>query len=109
MKKNNLFLLILFALFTAGINESCKNKSKSDTDTTTQGKGTDRVEINSDSELKSSVDLIIRDYNSVEADVKDGVITLRGNIKDEDLQTLMVKVQELKPKKVDNQLVIVKN
>ena len=42
----------------------------------------------------------------MEADVKDGVVTLRGNIRQDQLQPLIDKVHGLKPKKVENQLVI---
>ena len=64
------------------------------------------VVISSDETLRNNVGNVIKSYDGVQADVKDGVVTLRGNIKQEELQTLIMKVQELKPKKVENQLVI---
>jgi len=64
------------------------------------------VEISSDETLRTSVNNVVRDYNGVEADIKDGVITLRGDIKRDNLQKLIISLNELNPKKVDNQLVI---
>lgn len=64
------------------------------------------VEINADETLKTSVNNVIQNYKGVEADIKDGVVTLRGEIKRANLQDLMVSLNELKPRKVDNQLVI---
>src|SRR5688572_20041377 len=65
-----------------------------------------RVEISDDSTLKTAVNDVVKGYNKVEADVKDGVITLRGEIARSDLQNLMQKLNELKPKKIDNELVV---
>jgi hyperosmotically inducible periplasmic protein len=62
------------------------------------------VEINSDETLKSSVNDIVKNYKGVEADVKDGVVTLRGEIKRANLGKLIISVNELKPRKVENQL-----
>jgi osmotically-inducible protein OsmY len=107
MKKTNLLLAIVITLFSTSISVSCKNKKA---DSTTQENKTNEnntpVEINSDATLRSSVNDVVKAYNGVEADVKDGVVTLRGNIKQSDLQPLIMKVQELKPRKVENQLVI---
>jgi osmotically-inducible protein OsmY len=64
------------------------------------------VEITSDETLKNSVNDVVKNYKGVEADVKDGVVTLRGEIKRDNLQTLIVSLNELKPRKVENQLVI---
>lgn len=64
------------------------------------------IEINSDETLKNSVNDVVKNYKGVEADVKDGVITLRGEIKRDNLQNLMVSLNELKPRKLENQLVI---
>ena len=105
MKKTNWVLAFLIAIFSTSAVISCKNKKAEST--TQEGKTSEnKVEINSDATLRSSVNDVVKAYNGVEADVKDGVITLRGNIKQSDLQPLIMKVQELKPKKVDNQLVI---
>jgi hyperosmotically inducible protein len=64
------------------------------------------VEINADAVLNTSVNAVIKTYNGVTATVKDGVITLTGNIKKEQLPNLIKSVQELKPKKVENKLTI---
>ena len=64
------------------------------------------VQIDSDETLKSSVNDVIKSYKGVEAEVKDGVVILRGEIKRGNLQDLIVSVNELRPRKIDNQLVI---
>jgi len=64
------------------------------------------VEITADDPLKGSVDNTIKDYPGVVATVKDGVITLTGQIKRADLQKLMMALNTLKPKKIENQLTI---
>ena len=107
MKKAKWLLILVIAACSTTVTISCKNKKAAET--TTQDKASDNtkpVEINSDATLRSSVNDVIKAYNGVEAEVKDGVVTLRGNIKQVDLQPLITKVQELKPKKVENQLVI---
>jgi len=104
MKRNSLLLILLIAAFSTSVSTSCKNKKA---DTTQQDKTTNTaVEINSDATLRTSVDNVLRSYDGVSADIKDGVVTLRGNIRQDDLQSLIMKVQELKPKKVENQLTI---
>ena len=64
------------------------------------------VEITADDPLKASVDNTIKEYPGVAATVKDGVITLTGQIKRADLQNLMKALNTLKPKKIENQLTI---
>jgi hyperosmotically inducible protein len=64
------------------------------------------VEINPDSVLNTSVNEVVKTYNGVSATVKDGVVTLTGNIKRDQLPNLIKSVQELKPKKVENKLTI---
>lgn len=104
MKRTNWLLILLIAAFSTTVSTSCKNKKA---DTTQQDKTTNTsVEINPDATLRTSVDNVLKSYDGVSADVKDGVITLRGNIKQDDLQSLIMKVQELRPKKVENQLTI---
>ena len=96
-------IIIAASLFTAPFLPSCKNKDK----TTTQEQKTDApVVINPDDQLRTGVAAVTATYPGVTADVKDGVITLRGTVKRDDLQAIIMKVQELKPKKVENQLVI---
>jgi hyperosmotically inducible protein len=64
------------------------------------------VVITADDPLKASVDNTIKAYPGVAATVKDGVITLTGQIKRADLQNLMKALNTLKPKKIENQLTI---
>jgi hyperosmotically inducible periplasmic protein len=64
------------------------------------------VEIASDETLQTSVNDVVKNYKGVKAEVKDGVITLRGEIKRDNLQDLIVSLNGLNPKKVENQLVI---
>lgn len=106
MKKTKWFLILVIAACSTTVSVSCKNKKA---ESTTQDKANENakpVEIASDATLRSSVNDLVKAYNGVEAEVKDGVVILRGNIKQDELQTLIMKVQELKPKKVENQLVI---
>jgi len=62
--------------------------------------------ITPDDPLAKSVVDAIKDNAGVKADVKDGVITLTGEIKKTDLPKLMQKLSALKPKKVENKLTI---
>jgi hypothetical protein len=52
------------------------------------------------------VDNVVKDYAGVTATINDGIVTLTGEIKKADLQKLMMALNSLKPKKVDNKLVI---
>ena len=65
------------------------------------------VEINaSDDSLSTAVNEIASSYKTVKATVKDGVVTLTGELKRSELANLMQKVTATKPKKIDNQLQI---
>ena len=64
------------------------------------------VIINSDADLDTSVAKVVKAYDGVSATVVGGVVTLSGEIKRDQLQSLIQRVQELKPKKVDNKLTI---
>lgn len=64
------------------------------------------VVINADSTLIKSVADAAKDFPGVKADVSDGVITLTGDIKRDKLRTLMMSLNTLKPKKIDNKLTI---
>ena len=66
------------------------------------------VEITADDPLKASVDNTIKAYPGVAATVKDGVITLTGQIKRADNQKLMMALNSLKPKKIDNAQLTIK-
>ncbi|CAN5777234.1 hypothetical protein BH10BAC2_BH10BAC2_40200 [soil metagenome] len=64
------------------------------------------VEIAADDPLTQAVADASKDFTGVTATVKDGVVTLKGEIKKMDLPKLMQAIMASKPKKVDNQLVI---
>lgn len=64
------------------------------------------VIINSDADLDKSVGKVIKAYDGVSATVVGGVVTLSGEIKRSKLQPLIQSIQELKPQKVDNKLII---
>jgi hyperosmotically inducible protein len=64
------------------------------------------VVIAADDPLAKGVTDAIKDFQGVKADVKDGVVTLTGEIKRASLQKLMMALHTLKPKKIDNQLTI---
>lgn len=64
------------------------------------------VIINSDADLDKSVGKVVKSYEGVSATVVGGVVTLSGEIKRSQLQPLIQSIQELKPQKVDNKLII---
>lgn len=66
------------------------------------------VVINPDTTLQETANSAITALNlpKVQAAVQDGVITLTGEIKKSELQGLMMKINELKPKKIENKLTI---
>lgn len=63
-------------------------------------------EISADSTLQTSLNSLLSAYKTVKGTVSDGVVTLTGQIKRAQLTPLMQSVNELKPKKVENKLVI---
>ena len=64
------------------------------------------VVIAADDPLSKGVRDAIKDYPGVKAEVKDGVVTLTGDIKRSELQKLIITLHTLKPKKIDNKLTI---
>ena len=66
----------------------------------------DPVQITADDPLKAGVESTVKAYPGVNATVQDGVITLTGEIKRNDLQQLMAALNSLKPKKVENKLTV---
>ncbi|MCD6065001.1 MAG: hypothetical protein K0R82_2912 [Flavipsychrobacter sp.] len=65
------------------------------------------VVVSEDETLRNNVQSVTQKYEGVQADVSGGVVTLRGTVANRDtLQQLMMEVNGLQPKKVDNQLVI---
>lgn len=67
-------------------------------------------EISSEQEtdltLRTSVHEVISKYEGVEADVAAGVVVLRGIINRDQVQPLITEIENLQPKKIDNQLAI---
>ncbi|MDQ6761863.1 MAG: BON domain-containing protein [Bacteroidota bacterium] len=64
------------------------------------------VVVNNDSALTQGVKDATKDFPTVTASVNDGVITLTGSIKRSDLKNLMMSLNTLNAKKIDNQLTI---
>jgi hyperosmotically inducible periplasmic protein len=64
------------------------------------------VVIAEDSTLIKNVADATKDFPTVKAEVKDGVILLTGEIKKASLITLMQHLSALKPKKIDNKLTV---
>jgi hyperosmotically inducible protein len=64
------------------------------------------VVIAQDDPLTKGVTDATKDFPTVKSSVKDGVITLTGEIKRADLKKLMMTLHTLKPKKIDSQLTI---
>ena len=64
------------------------------------------VEVAADADLERGVKDATKDYPGVKADVKDGEVTLTGQIQRTKLANLMMALNSLKPKKINNQLTI---
>lgn len=64
------------------------------------------VVIAADDPLIKEVADATKDYPGVKTSVKDGVITLTGEIQRASLSKLMMTLHTLKPKKIDNQLTV---
>ncbi len=64
------------------------------------------VEIAADDPLMSGVRDATKDHPGVNATVNDGVITLTGEISKASLPNLMMALNSLKPKKIENKLTI---
>ncbi|MGJ7029544.1 BON domain-containing protein [Niabella hirudinis] len=62
--------------------------------------------INPDDLLNTAIKDAIKDHPGVKAEVKEGVVTLTGDIKKADLATLMQKVNAIHPKKVEQKLTV---
>jgi osmotically-inducible protein OsmY len=62
------------------------------------------VVIAADDPLTAGVKDALKDFSTVTADVKDGVVTLTGDLKRADLPRVMKALNTLKPKKIENKL-----
>lgn len=113
MKHVNFKVLIAGLMLSTGVYfTACKSKPK-DTGSTidtaaiapapvTQAP----VQISPDDSLKTSVKDATKDFPGVKTDVNNGEITLTGEIQRTKLQSLMMSLNSLKPKKINNQLTI---
>ena len=59
-----------------------------------------------DAALNTGLADALKDHKTVKAEVKDGVVTLTGDIRKRDLQTLMQKVNALNPREVVNNITV---
>lgn len=59
-----------------------------------------------DATLRGALPDALKDHPTVTAEVKEGVITLNGEVKEEDLPMIMEKVSALNPMKVENNIII---
>lgn len=66
------------------------------------------VTIAMDDPLAAAVKDATKDFPTVTTTVSDGIITLKGEIQKANLQKLMMALQALKPKKVDNTQLVIK-
>lgn len=108
MKKTNWLLVFMFFVSATAVSTSCKNR-KTESTIQQQDKTTNApVEISSDENLKRSVNEVLKGYSDVQAEIKDGVVTLRGSVKQSELQILVSKMHELKPKKVETAQLVIK-
>jgi len=64
------------------------------------------VAITADDPLSNSVKDATKDFPTVMASVSGGVITLTGELKKDQMQKLMMSLNSLKPKKIENNLTI---
>lgn len=64
------------------------------------------VMVSADETLTKTVTDAIKDFNGVKASVKDGIVTLTGDIAKTSLPKLMMALNALHPKKIENKLTI---
>lgn len=66
------------------------------------------VVISPDETLKNNVSAALKDFSTLTADVKDGVVTLTGEIKKSDLPKAMQALSALNPQKIENKATVKK-
>lgn len=66
------------------------------------------VVMSPDDSLKTLAMAALKDYSTLVADVKDGVVTLTGEIKRSDLPKAMQALSALNPKKIENKAKVTK-
>ena len=117
MKKNFIAIYLLAFGILALTFGSCKGKAAQTTTTDTAvvapAENTVKIPdttvvISADDSLKTMVADATKDFPGVNATIDQGVITLTGAITREKLPRLMMAVNALHPKKVNNQLTIAK-
>ena len=64
------------------------------------------IVVSADAALIEAVNAAIKAFAGVKAEVKDGIVTLTGEVKKADLKILMPTIQALHPKKVENKLTV---
>ncbi len=106
-------LLLAGLLLAATQFPACKGKPKETQATTDTAAAKTAakpapVTISPDEELTKNTKDATKDFPDVTAAVKDGEITLTGDITRENLQKLMMSLNALHPKKINNQLTISK-
>jgi osmotically-inducible protein OsmY len=62
--------------------------------------------ISGDQQLIDGLKTVLAGFGSIEGSVKDSVVTLTGTAKKDDLQKVIMEVQALRPKKVENQITV---
>lgn len=93
---------------------SCKDKAKDPEPTTVAPAPVETiappapVEISADDSLKNMLTDATKDYPTVNSSVSNGEVTLTGTLAKEKLPELMKAVNALKPKKVNQQITIIK-
>lgn len=96
---------------------SCKSKgAKTDSETTTETTApmapmpdtvsAAPVTVSTDDALNMGVKTATKDYPGVKTEINNGEITLTGNIQRSQLPNLMMALNSLKPKKINNNLTI---
>ena len=66
------------------------------------------VVISADDSLRTNVAAALKDYPKLSADVKDGVVTLTGEVQKSALPKVMQSLSALRPKKIDNKAKVTK-
>jgi osmotically-inducible protein OsmY len=66
------------------------------------------VVISADDSLKTNVAAALKDVPTLKADVKDGVVTLTGEVRKTALPKVMQALSALQPKKIDNKATVKK-
>ena len=116
MKTTSLKSLICVLIFSAGLTSmSCKSKTKN-TDNTTTASPVDStssmidtattIQVSPDATLQKGVEDAVKDYPDVKATVENGEITLTGDISRDRLPKLMMALNSLHPKKINNNLTV---